>query len=53
MGLDAVWQQCGYAGYQVWAWVRYELGVHPFIFLGVVVVIAAAFILYKAEVRSR
>jgi hypothetical protein len=33
--------------------MRNELGAHPFIFLGVVVVIVAAFILYKAEVRSR
>ena len=53
MGLEAMWQQGAYTGYQVWAWMRNELGAHPFIFLGVVVVIVAAFILYKAEVRSR
>ena len=53
MGLDAVWEQGAYAGYQVWAWVRYEAAVHPFIFLGVVIVIVAALILYKTEVRSK
>ena len=53
MGLDAVWQQCVYAGNQVWAWLRYEVGIHPFIFLAAVVVIVAAFILYKTEVRAR
>jgi hypothetical protein len=53
MGLDAVWQQCGYAGYQVWAWMRNEVGIHPLIFLGVVVVVISAFILYKTEVRGK
>ena len=24
MGLDAVWQQGAYTGYQVWVWLRYE-----------------------------
>jgi hypothetical protein len=53
MGLDAMWQQSAYAAYQVWAWVSYEFGTHPFIFLGVVIVIVSAFIMYKAEVRSK
>ena len=53
MGLDAMWQQCAYAGYQVWVWLRYEAGVHPFIFLGVVIVIVSAFIMYKTEVRGK
>ena len=53
MGLDAMWQQCAYAGYQLWLWLQYETGTHPFIFLGAVIVIVSAWILYKAEVRSK
>jgi hypothetical protein len=53
MGLEAVWQRFAYAGYQVWAWLRYEFGAHPFILVGVVIIIASAFILYKTEVRSK
>ena len=53
MDLEAVWQQCAYAGYQLWIWFRYETGMHPFIFLGVVVVIVSAWILYKSEVRIK
>ena len=53
MGLDAVWQQCAYTGYQVWVWLRYEAGVHPFMFLGAVIVIVSAWVMYKAEVRSK
>jgi hypothetical protein len=53
MGLDAIFQQIAYAGYQVWAWLRYESGVHPVIFLGAVLVIVAAIILYKTEIRTK
>jgi hypothetical protein len=53
MGLAAVWQQVAYTGYQVWVWLRYEVIVHPFIFLGVVIVIVSAIILYKAEVKNK
>jgi hypothetical protein len=53
MGLDAVWQQIVYTGYQVWIWLRYEIGVHPLVFLGVVIIIISAWILYKAEIRTK
>jgi hypothetical protein len=53
MGLDAVFQQIVYAGYELWAWLRYESGVNPLIFLGVVLVIVAAIIMYKTEVRDK
>ena len=53
MGLDAVWQQFVYIGYQVWVWLRYEASLHPFLFLGIVIVIVSAWILYKAEVRTK
>jgi hypothetical protein len=53
MGLDAMWQQGAYAAYQVWAWLRYEVSVHPFLFLAAVIIIVSAFIMYKAEVRSK
>jgi hypothetical protein len=53
MGLEAVWQQMDYTFYQAWLWLRYEVGVHPFMFLGAVIVIVAAFIVYKTEVRAK
>jgi hypothetical protein len=53
MDLDAVFQQCAYAGYRLWIWLQYEASLNPFIFLGAVVVIVSAWILYKSEVRSK
>ena len=53
MGLEAMWQQCAYTGYQVWVWMRYEAAMHPFIFLAAVIVIISAFIMFKTEVRSK
>jgi hypothetical protein len=53
MGLDAVWQQGAHIATQVWVWLRYETSVHPFLFLGIAIVIVAAWILYKAEVRTK
>ena len=53
MGLDAVFQQVTYAGYELWAWLRYEAWVHPFIFLGVGIIIIAAFVMYKTRVRDK
>jgi len=53
MGLEAVWQQCAHTGYQLWVWMRYEVGIHPLIFLGAVIVIVSAWIMYKAEVRTK
>jgi hypothetical protein len=49
MGLDAVWQQC----YQLWVWLRYEVGIHPIMFLGAVIVIVATVVMYKTEVRGK
>ena len=53
MGLDAVLQQCADTWYQVWVWLRYEAGIHPLIFLGAVIIIVSAWILYKSEVRIK
>jgi heme exporter protein D len=53
MGLEAVWQQYLSIGYQVWVWLSYEAALHPFLFLGVVIVIVSAWILYKTEVRGK
>lgn len=53
MGLDAVFQQIVLAGNEFWAWLRYESGVNPLIFLGVVVIIVAAIAIYKTEVREK
>ncbi len=53
MGLDAVWQQCAYTGYQVWVWLKYEASLYPFLFIGAVIVIVSAWILYKADDLSK
>ena len=53
MGLDAMWQKCADAGYQLWLWLQYEAAINPVIFLGAAVVIVSAWILYKAEVRTK
>ena len=48
-----MWQQGAYTGYQVWVWLRAEAVMHPFIFLGAVMVIVLALILYKTEIRIK
>ena len=53
MGLDAMWQSFTIASYQVWLWLRYEVSVHPFLFLGIVIIAVSAWILYKSEVGDR
>jgi len=53
MRLEAVWQQGANPGYQVWVWLRDEAGMHTFLFLGAVIVIVSAWVLFKAEVRSK
>jgi uncharacterized membrane protein YhfC len=53
MGLEAIWQQCANLGYQVWFWLKYEASLHPFMFLGAVMVIVSAWILYKSEISSK
>ena len=51
MGLDAVWQQGAYTGYQVWVWLRDETSLH--LFLGALIIIVLAWVLFKSEVRSK
>jgi hypothetical protein len=46
-------QQLGSIATQIWTWVGYESGAHPFVFLGIAVVIVSAWILYKSEVRTK
>ncbi len=46
-------QQLNNIGTQMWSWLGYESSVHPFMFLGIAVVIVAAWILYKSEVRTK
>jgi hypothetical protein len=53
MGLESIWQQVAIAIYQFWGWFEYETGDHPFLAMGIVVVIIFAYTLYKIEVRSR
>jgi ABC-type uncharacterized transport system permease subunit len=53
MGLNTIWQQCVYGIHQMWLWLSYEISVHPLLFLGVVIVILSAWVLYKTEVRTK
>jgi hypothetical protein len=53
MGLDAMWQKFAITSYQVWVWLKYEASLHPFLFLGAVIIIISAWVLYKSEVRSK
>ena len=53
MDLEAMWQQCANLGYQGWISLKYEVSRHPFMFLGAVIVIVSAWVLYKAEIRSK
>ena len=39
--------------YQMWTWLIYEASVHPFLFLGIAIIIVSAWVLYKAEVRTK
>jgi hypothetical protein len=53
MRLEAVFQKFFIASYQLWEWVKYETGGHPFLFLGSVIVIVLAWTLYKMEGRVK
>jgi hypothetical protein len=53
MGLDTIWQQATDLGFQMWYWLSYEASLHPFMFLGAVIVIVSAWFLYKADIRSK
>jgi hypothetical protein len=48
-----MWQQANNSIYQVWNWLIYETAVHPFIFLGIALIIISAWLLYKAEIRTK
>jgi hypothetical protein len=53
MGLEAMWEKFAIACYQMWIWVKYELGVHPFLTGGIILVFILAWKLYKMEIRAR
>jgi len=53
MGLDAIWQQIAITSYQLWVWLKYEASLHPFMFLGAVIVIISAWAMFKSEVRGK
>jgi hypothetical protein len=38
---------------QLWTWLIYEASVHPFLMLGIAIIIVSAWLMYKAEVRTR
>jgi hypothetical protein len=48
-----MWEQLTYSLSQIWNWVSYEVSVHPFLFLGIAIVIVSAWVLYKTEVRTK
>ncbi|MCK9376454.1 MAG: hypothetical protein M0P73_09900 [Syntrophobacterales bacterium] len=49
MQLDILWEQVSNALYQFWVWLRYEYGLHPFMALGLVLIIILAWMLYKGQ----
>jgi drug/metabolite transporter superfamily protein YnfA len=53
MKQNAFWEQFSIGCYQLWIWLKYEAGAHPFLAVGVVVVVIFAWAMYKTEVRSR
>jgi len=53
MKLDSFWEQFTIACYQLWVWLKYETGDHPFLAVGTVVVFILAWALFRTEVRSR
>jgi hypothetical protein len=53
MKLGSLWEQFSIACYQLWVWLKYEGGAHPFLAVGAVLVFVLAWTMYKAEVRSR
>jgi hypothetical protein len=53
MGLEAIWQQFTVACYRVLVWLDYELGSHPFLAAGTLLVIILAWTLYKMEVKAK
>jgi hypothetical protein len=53
MGLDSYWQQGTIFADQVWVWLQYEASLHPVLFLGMVIVIVSAWLLFKLEVRVK
>jgi len=48
-----MWQSFTIASYQAWIWLKYEVSLHPFLFLGTVIIVVSAWILYNSEVRGR
>ena len=38
---------------QLWNWLIYEASVHPFILLGIAIIIVSAWFMYKTEVRTK
>jgi hypothetical protein len=48
-----MWQQAVNGLDQLWNLLTYEASVHPFILLGIALIIISAWLLYKAEVRTK
>jgi hypothetical protein len=53
MILDAMWQKFAMTCYQLWSWVLYETNLHPFMALGMLLVIILALGLHKIQVRAK
>ena len=53
MGLEASWQKFTITCYQLWVWVKYEAGAHPYLTGGIILVFILAWTLHKMEVRAR
>ena len=53
MELDSIWEKFAIDCYQVWEWVKYEAGAHPYLIGGTILVFIFAWTLYKMEIRAR
>jgi hypothetical protein len=53
MGLEVIWNQITIVLSQVWIQAQYELGGHPYLLVGGVVVVILAWRLYKTEIRHK
>ena len=49
MNFEVLWTQISNAFHQFWIWVRYEASLHPFMTLGVLLIIILGWVLHKGE----
>ncbi len=53
MPLEVLWGQVSNALYQFWVWAGYEARLHPFMALGLLLIIILGWVLYKGQSTHR